>query len=367
MKKLALILLAATCALQGRGQTSFAVLGDLHLDRFEFHDMDYVYTRPSDWRQVTREYPYFTAAYYPKLFDAVARRMTDGCKALVQLGDLMEGVAGNDSLALRMARYCVDAIDRAAAGGTVLLTKGNHDVSASPGQPEAWRQVVLPYVERQTGRHLTNGMYRYSLDGEADFFVAEQFFSPDEMLPETALLEFLERELPRSTARYKFLLTHQPVIPVTERCWHLFSGIRRKVDDPTLREKLLELLAANRVTVLCAHLHKYSRCVRRTAQGNLVQLMMVSTVDSFEPVQQGCTARNYPDPRSLDSGWQPHTLDVRRAILAAEAPRIADFACCYRPGYAVIDVSEQGARFAFYSGSSDTPCETFMIDDLYEL
>lgn len=367
MKRLVFVLLAAAMAVQSRGQTSFAVLGDLHVDRFEFHDMDYVYTRPSDWWQVTREYPCFTAAYYPKLFDAVARRMTAGCAALVQLGDLMEGVAGNDSLALRMARYAVGAIDRAACGRTVLLTKGNHDVSASPGQPEAWRQVVLPYIERQTGQHLANGMYRYTLDGQADFFVAEQFFSPDEMLPEAALLEFLKRELPRSTARCKFLLTHQPVVPVTERCWHLFSGIRRPVGDPAVREELLELLAANRVTVLCAHLHRYSKCVRRTDRGNLVQLMMVSTVDSFACEQRERPPQAYPNPEALDPEWQPRTLDVRRAILAAEAPRIAYFTCCYRPGHAVVEVSDEGARFSFYDGYADTPSESFMIDELYEL
>lgn len=367
MKRLVLLLLALSAAAELTGQTRFAVLGDLHLDRFEFHDMEYVYTRPSDWRQVTREYPCFTAAYYPKLLDAVRRRMTTGCDALVQLGDLMEGVAGNDSLALRMARYSVGVIDRAAAGGTVLLTKGNHDVSASPGQPEAWREAVLPYIEQQTGQRLADGMYRHALDDRVEFFVAEQFFSPDGMLPETALLEFLKRELPRSTARYKFLLTHQPVVPVTERCWHLFSGIRRPVDDAAVREELLELLAAHRVTVLCAHLHRYSKCVRRTARGNLVQLMLVSTVDSFDPVQEPCPPQPYPNPETLDPAWQPHTLDVRKAILAAEAPRIAAFACCYRPGYAVVEVSDQRAQFSFYSGFSDTPCDSFMLDDLYNL
>lgn len=367
MKRFVLLLLALSAVADMAAQTRFAVLGDLHLDRFKFHDMDYVYTRPSDWRQVTREYPYFTAAYYPKLLDAVHRRMTTDCNALVQLGDLMEGVAGNDSLALRMARYSVEVIDRTAAGKTVLLTKGNHDVSASPGQPEAWREAVLPYIERQIGQQLANGMYRHALDERVEFFVAEQFFSPDDMLPETALLEFLKRELPRSTARYKFLLTHQPVVPVTERCWHLFSGIRRPIDDAAMREELLELLAAHRVTVLCAHLHRYSKCVRRTAQGNLVQLMLVSTVDSFDSVQEAYPTRPYPAPEALDPKWQPHTLDVRRAILTAEAPRIAGFSCCYRPGYAVVEVSDKGAQFSFYSGFSDTPCDTFMLDELYDL
>lgn len=367
MKKTFIVLLLALGGIAAApAQTGFVILGDLHLDKFEFHDMEYVYTRPSDWRQVTREYPYFTAAYAPKLFAAVGRRIAEGRQAVVQLGDLMEGVAGSDSLAERMARYCVDQIDRAAGGVPVLLAKGNHDVSASPGQPEAWKRVVLPYVERQTGQRLANGMYRYTA-GDADFFVAEQFFSPDEMLPETALLEFLRRELPRSKARYRFLVTHQPVIPVTERCWHLMSGIRREIEDPALREELLELLAAHRVTVLCAHLHKYSRCVRSTAAGNVVQLMVVSTVDSFDTDRRPCPSRAYLSPDEMRTDWQPHTLARRKALIAAEGPHVKLYSCCYLPGYATVDLTQEGARFAYYAGYADTPCETLLIDDLYKL
>lgn len=367
MKRIfAVLLLVCMAGADAFAQTGFVVLGDVHMDKFEFHDMDYVYTRPSDWRQVTREYPYFTAAYTPKLFSAVTRRVAEGRGCVVQLGDLMEGVSGNDSLALLMARYCVGAIDRAANGATVILTKGNHDVSASPGQPEAWKEVVLPYVERQTGQKLANGMYRWALPG-ADLFVAEQFFSPDDMLPETALLDFLKKELPRSKARYKFLLTHQPVIPVTERCWHLFSGIRRKVDDPALREEFLELLAEYQVTVLCAHLHQYSKCVRETTKGNVVQIMLVSTVDSFEANRKPCPSRDYLSPEKMNSEWQPHTLEVRRKVIAAERPRIKYYSCCYRPGHATVDVSEQGAVFSFYPGYTDQPSEQFSIDDMYNI
>lgn len=361
------LMLALLFAARVEAQTGFVVLGDLHLDKFELHDMDYVHTRPSDWRQITREYPFFTAAYTPKLFAAAGRRMAEGRQALVQLGDLMQGVAGNDSLAREMARYAVREIDRAAAGGAVILAKGNHDVSASPGQPQAWRQVVLPYIERQVGQSLENGMYRFELGADVELFVAEQFFSPDEMLPERALLDFLQRELPRSTARYRFLVTHQPVVPVTERCWHLFSGIRREVDDPGLREELLELLARYRVTVLCGHLHKYSRCVRQTAAGNVVQLMLCSTVHSFTTPQTPCPAGPSPDPDRMDASWQPHTLSVRRSLLRAERPKIRYFSCCDRPGYATVDISDRGARFAFYSGFSDLPSEIVSIDSLYNL
>lgn len=346
-------------------QTSFLVLGDLHLDGFEFHDMDYVYTRPSDWKQVTREYPYQTAAYMPKLSSAIGRRVDEGCTAVVQLGDLMEGVSGNQELAENMCRWAVDWIDRAAGTATVVLTKGNHDVSNSPGQPQAWKKTVLPYIESEIGQSLENSMYKYSVGPDVDLFVAEQFFSDDEMLPETALLEFLKEELPESKAKYKFLLTHQPVIPVTQRCWHLFSGIRRKVTDPSLRTEFLELLAKYRVTVLGAHLHEYSVAVRGTDEGNVVQLMLVSTMNSFETSPKLINPIPYITPEKMDPEWQPHTRAVREGLLEAERPFIKFYSKSNTPGYAVIKTGPRGAEFSFYRGYSDEPSQTILIDDLY--
>ena len=367
MRKIILAVLALSAALSCRAQTSFVVLGDLHLDKFDFHDMDYVYTRPSDWKQVTKEYPYQTAAYMPKLFAAVVRRVDEGCKTIVQLGDLMEGVSGNQELAEQMCRWAVGMIDSARGDATVILTKGNHDVSNSPGQPEAWKKVVLPYVCAQTGQELENSMYRYSAGKDVDLFVAEQFFSNDEMLPETALLEFLKKELPKSKAKYKFLLTHQPVIPVTERCWHLFSGIRRKVDDPALRTEFLELLAKYRVTVLCAHLHRYSIAVRSTSKGNVVQFMTESTVHSFDSAPAVLKPREYITPEKMNKEWQPHTLKIREEILKAEFPYIRYYAIEDRPGYAVIRTGKDGAFYSYYSGYSDEASQTVRIDDLYSI
>ena len=345
----------------------FLVLGDIHMDKFDFHDMDYVYTRPSDWRQITQEYPFYTAVYYPKLFDAVRTQTDSGCTAVLQLGDLMEGVAGNYTLSRDMASWAVDNIDKAAGDATVLLVKGNHDVSASPGQPEAWKDIVLPYIMSETGQTLENGMYVYKLSPDVDIFCSEQFFSPDENLPERELLDFLKRELPRSTARYRFLAIHQPVIPVTEKCWHVFSGIRRKTEDAGARDELLSLLAKYRVTVLCAHLHEYSTVVRATPEGNVVQIMLCSTVNSFCPKAPDSGRKPYPAPDNMDTEWQPHTLDVRRKIIGSETEHIRYYTRCSAPGYAIIETGEHGVVFNFYSGYSLSPAESFRIDDLYGL
>ena len=53
---------------------SLLVLGDLHLDKFEWHDMDYVHTRPQDFAQISKEYPFYTATYMPHLFKLIQKQ-----------------------------------------------------------------------------------------------------------------------------------------------------------------------------------------------------------------------------------------------------------------------------------------------------
>lgn len=150
LKTILLLLLFTTILGSAYGQDcSFVVLGDLHMDGFEYHDMDYVRTRPQDFEQITKEYPYYTATYIPGLLNVVkqqAQRKDLNVKAIVQLGDIMQGVAGNDDLSRKMARFAVDKLYDLKAGVPWILTKGNHDVSVSPGQPEAWREVVQPFI-----------------------------------------------------------------------------------------------------------------------------------------------------------------------------------------------------------------------------
>lgn len=300
---------------------SLLVLGDMHLDKFDWHDMDYVYTRPQDFAQISKEYPFFTATYMPHLFNLI-KGLTEHTKpvmkAVLQLGDLTQGVSGNIMLARNMNSSCINILSATQQSVPWILTKGNHDVSNSPGQPEAWRETILPFISDQIKAPLTNGMYTYKVNNDIQLFVLEQFFSNDEMLPETAILDFLTEELPKSTAKYKFLLTHQPVIPVTDHCWHLFSGIRRPLKDNKLRDSFLNILAEHHVIVLCAHLHKYSKLIRQTSKGIIVQFMFNSVINDYQAKAYPVITSEFPSEKDINRSWQNHTLEIRLNILKEE-------------------------------------------------
>src|SRR5689334_1043298 len=154
---------AATCAALGPagnwalaagedvGDCSFPLLGDLHFDRLEHHDHEWLAREhPGDVSQV-QNYSRITREMTPRLFSRVTQMLNEfqaekrPVPFVLQLGDLLEGLCGNNELAARQAREGIDFVRDANFSAPLVMTKGNHDVTG-PGATEAYRQILLPYL-----------------------------------------------------------------------------------------------------------------------------------------------------------------------------------------------------------------------------
>jgi len=124
---------------------------------------------------------------------------------------------------------------------------------------------------------------------------------------------------------------HEPVIPVTERCWHMFR------QDPEQRGRLLEVIARHKAIVLCAHLHRYSVVSRNTPNGPIVQVMVNSVVKERNYVKPDRIITEYgPSLAENLPDWQPETFAARKAMLAEEAKFVTFYKQTDLPGYALI-------------------------------
>lgn len=374
-KKILILILGCNIQLHVQSQDiSFIALGDMHYDRLDDHDLDFVMTRPQDFQQIFNEYPQYTAFYMKKFLQLIKKQaigIRPEVKAVVQLGDLVQGVAGTPALSRQMNRGVVDLLYEVDLPVPWVLVKGNHDVSNSPGQPQAWEEVIRPFMEAQVNKPVNHGMYSYALNNDVEIFALDQFFSVDRNVPETDMVAFLDTALANSKATYKFVVTHQPVIPVTERCWHLLSGIRRPVEDPLLRDRFLKMLGKHKVIVLSAHLHKYAVLSRETTSGNIVQVMVNSVNRSMEPPQpKGLnTVYKGDDWVSENPDWQPFNADIRKRILKEEKKHVKNFKIADLPGYAVITVSKEKKEVIlhYYNGFSEKPFESINLTELQKM
>ena len=131
---------------ENENEFSFLLLGDTHYDKIEHHDLDWMRSGEfeKDISQV-ESYCRHTTDVLPKLLKAAKTRLSETQPTSVfalHVGDLVEGICGNQELA---TQHCMDAWDffkNAKLGVPLLMTKGNHDITG-PGAIEAYNEVLL--------------------------------------------------------------------------------------------------------------------------------------------------------------------------------------------------------------------------------
>lgn len=343
---------AVATILSAMAKDRLLLLGDIHLDRMDNHDMEWLATKGDNLRQVTKEYTVWTRDNFPALMNTVGD-VAGLSSAVIQLGDLSEGLAGNPVKADEMARDAFATIDSIGFDIPFIMTKGNHDITG-PGAKDAFRNVYLPAMTRLSKHSgpLTSANYATVIGND----ILVVCYDPWDRKSTPAMLDSL---LKSSTARHKFVAVHEPVIPVNHRCWHIY----RK--DNNHREQLLETIARNRAIVLCAHLHKYSVVSRKTPWGPIVQIMVNSVIRALgrQSVPEISTTYGQTMFEGHES-WEPESLDQRRQWIESETPCVTFYRYADIPGYATIDIDGDQLLLEYYYGAETTPIDTVNITKL---
>jgi len=371
MKKflcISIIIFSIALQLWAAGDISFIALGDVHYDRLEFHDLDWLkntWHNRDDYRQVTEEYVVYTDSYWDRRIEVLqyqTKQFQPPIAAVVQLGDIMEGLAGSPALAEKMNHGAVDALIKADLSVPWVLVKGNHDGWYGPGEPEAYRRIFMPFVNSQLGTHTKDGFYTYSV-GPVEFICCPYTDDRD------YLVQFVEKSLNKSKAQYKFVAMHTPVIPVTGRCWDIYNFRTANKHNNDQRERLLGVLAKYKAIVLCAHLHRYSLVSRSTSEGPVIQIMLNSVIrqsDANGPYWQ--TTEYGPSLVDLEPQFSPETRGQRRQALAEEAKYVTAFNLADMPGYAIISAYGDKDRLLLkaYSGLNKEPIFQVNLTELFK-
>ena len=216
-------------------------------------------------------------------------------------------------------------------------------------------EFYVPMFRKQTGNaDIINASYSYKYDNV-------QITCIDPWDRETDMVAFLEKELGGSDAMFKFVVVHEPVIPVTERCWHT---LRR---NPEKREKLLEVIAKNKAIVLCAHLHRYSVVRRDTPYGPIVQVMTISVIKDSRYLTPNKLITEYgPSLVEAYPDWQPETMEARKKMLADEARFVTYYKQTDLPGYSLITVNgKKGTvNLKYYAAFGEKPYDEVDLSEL---
>ncbi len=332
---------------------SFILLGDLHFDRLEHHDMAWLEkNKAGDLGQI-RNYSRITAELMPRLFATVRetvealRREGQTPAFVLQVGDLVEGLCGSAELAARQNREAIAFLAEHETGLPFLFTKGNHDVTGA-GANEAFAEVFHPFLTAQRrmlepqAAPLDSARYTVRL-GPAQFHFFDAY--------DQQSLAWLEAALAGHSAEHCFVIIHPPVIPYGARAnWILFNSEKQRPQ----RAKLLDLLSAHGAIILGGHIHKFNSAIRQVHKDRYVTQLAVSSVINAAAVSpknvlSGLVAYT-PEQIGAEPNFSPETAPLRRAILEAERPFIRAFEYADLPGHAVVKVRSGKVTAEIYSG-----------------
>jgi hypothetical protein len=326
---------------------SFVYLGDIHFDKKSHHDFDWVRAnKPNDIRQI-EDYVRITENHTPGLFRQIQSSIESShgrINMVVQGGDFTEGLCGSRRLQETQFKDALKCVRKYIPKTTFIAAKGNHDITG-PGAKEAFNNIMLPWLSKECKKQIDSASF-FFFKGP-DLFV---FFDAYHNIN----LDWLEKTLSQNKHRHAFVIIHPPVVPYNARStWYLFSRDK----DKDVRERCLNILGANKVLVLTAHLHKYHVLARKTPRGTFVQFSMNSVISSPEiSVKDHLKGlENYGrDLVDLEPDFSPATKEQRQKILEDEKPYISYFEFANFPGYAVINVSGKGIDIDIYKGDSGT-------------
>jgi len=332
---------------------SFVLLGDLHFDRLEHHDLAWVEkTHPGDVRQI-QDYSRITRELMPRLFATVRETVADLKRApdgrvpfVLHVGDLVEGLCGSEELSVRQNTEAVAFVRDAQLGAPFLFTKGNHDITG-PGAPAAFGRVFLPFITEQA-RAVVAGAgefrsARYTVEfGHAQFAFFDAY--------DAESLAWFEAVAAKRTAEHFFAIVHPPVVPYGARAtWHVFASEK----DKAKREKFLMLLGEQRALVLGGHIHRFNSLARTAGRGRFAQLAVSSVVGSADvklKTPLSGLADYTGDQIRVEPQFSPDTEKARRAVYDAERPFVNAFEYADLPGYAVVTVDGARVTARIFSG-----------------
>ena len=192
------------------------LLRDLHYDKLAHHDFAWLEKKhPNDLNQI-KNYARLTAEIMPRLLATLRDMITDLNRSpapplafVLQVGDLVEGLCGNEGLATRQNTEALAYVRDARLGVSFVFVKGNHDITGD-GASAAFASVFHPFLTEQA-RALTPATdeicsaHSTVRTGHAKFafFDAYDRESPD----------WFEAVAARRTAEHFFAIVHPPSSP----------------------------------------------------------------------------------------------------------------------------------------------------------
>ena len=270
----------------------------------------------------------------PALLQAAAKQVTPETAFVIQTGDLVNGDCFHPDGASRMLRDALREMKAAFPALPFLPVVGNHDIHGME-MAEAYAETMPPFLSSQC-RQPVSGSDFYFLQGP-DLFLFVNFNNPDCAVIQEAFAKHAD-------ARYRFVISHGPVIPSESYSTWMLLGTNGR-----MRAEMRELFLQNDVIVFSGHTHtlELEECV--TDSGRMTQLIASSVWDDASLAIPEILTEN-PE----DYGKKQQSYDGFQ-LLREYSSALTRYLLAHGAGFLAIDIGPSGIVAHFFGGASETP------------
>ncbi|MBR7128442.1 MAG: metallophosphoesterase [Lentisphaeria bacterium] len=313
-----------------RNGTSYEIilLGDVHYDGEEYHvgvDKKKLNDVPRNlwaWKNTM-----------PRLINAAVARKTADTKAIIQVGDLVQGDCNSGSMHRKMLKDALNYFESKFGSTLFLSVIGNHDWRSIDGH-KAYDKVMFPYYSKKLGKKINNRNFYFLID--QDLYIFADFARPDVKVIEEALEK-------NPDARYKFLVTHGSVLPTDNDKfdWYMFGR------DDKFRNYMRNLFLKNDLIVLSGHSHTVEVIDCVAAEGRISQLICSSI---WNPESLIKSKLLFNDGNLYGSRQSTERMQKRYAEFKGT---IKNYWRVESAGYFVLKISPDGVTADYYAGDNN--------------
>ena len=348
------------------------VLGDVHYDAPEYHKVPPIHRGRAQERK--RNFSMWEGLSR-KLLEAAKKQTGPDTAFAIQLGDISQGDCDTPELHENMLKKAFETVRNYFPSHRFLVIKGNHDVRELriANDPGPVKKALLPLVAAELGvAELADGNYAFRRGKDlyiaVDGFINSTIMEPTPLtlnryLAQKGIVGFVKKTLEANPeTRYVFLLSHLPVMPVgvSNPFWVL----------PDYQE-IIDMLEKRHAVILAAHTHMFSLVTRKTAFGQISQLITTSMGCQWTPGHEIKVTMNLDQFR--DAVKKHHDAVKKHHTAAQEIPvklnamlDKAEFNIRVfeqKAGFTVLDIDDSRVEARIYTDDSGIPALTEVLTE----
>ena len=342
------------------GEYNLIILGDTHYDTEPPSVYHSHYNEPVEWKNRVQRAEFARNGEMwrdrcPRLLKRAACLVDDNTRAVLQMGDLIQGDCGNADVHRKMLDDVMNYFKDAFGGSLPLvMVAGNHDIRGVDAR-KVFHEYMPARMSKELGVPVESANFSFNIADDA--YIVVDFNDPDDETVDSLLRD-------TRGCRHTFVVVHGPVFPFDGASCRWFWHGKDNPVDTAARLHFRKELARRKAVVLTGHVHRTELADWYGEGGRITQMTFNSVwaspdLDKYDIISYGAgqygTLRNNmkrDDGKPIED--ETPLFDEYRKGLKRYS--VSPAAGCYK-----LHVSNKSIIVDFYAGDSAFVTHKFVL------